>query len=225
MSYNTFSPIVTNGLVLYLDAANTKSYPGSGTNWIDLSGNGNNGTLVGATFSNSNSGIISLNGVDNYISVPDSISWNFTTSVTVECWIYINSYGPGGVMFMHQQNGTDVGGFEFWSQNNNLIRFNKNSSENIITSSAVFSTGRWNHVVATVEGSIGKIYLNSTLVGGTSIATLPDDVSGQLRIGGYSNVGFYELNGKISQVRIYKNKSLSSSEVLQNYNATKNRFI
>ena len=50
--------IVTDGLVLCLDAANPRSYPGSGTSWLDLSGQGNNGTLNGPTFSNDNSGFL-----------------------------------------------------------------------------------------------------------------------------------------------------------------------
>jgi len=60
--------IVTSGLVLQLDAANTKSYPGSGTTWTDLSGNGNNGTLTNSpTFSSANGGIFTFNGTNQFI--------------------------------------------------------------------------------------------------------------------------------------------------------------
>ena len=62
-------PIVTDGLVLCLDAANPKSYPGSGTTWTDLSGNGNNGTLVnGVGYNSDNGGSLSFDGVNDYVS-------------------------------------------------------------------------------------------------------------------------------------------------------------
>ena len=75
----SFSPrIVTDGLVLYLDAANQRSYPGSGTTWSDISRGGNNGTLVnGPTFDPGNGGSIVFDGVDDYVSIPDI---NFTTA-------------------------------------------------------------------------------------------------------------------------------------------------
>ena len=63
--------IVTNGLVLCLDAGNTKSYPGSGTAWTDLSGRGNNGTLTnGPTYSSTNGGSVVFDAVDDYVTVP-----------------------------------------------------------------------------------------------------------------------------------------------------------
>ena len=67
--------IVENGLVLHLDAADSNSYPGSGTVWTDLSGNGYNGTLTnGPTFSSSNRGGIVLDGTNDYIYRSASIN-------------------------------------------------------------------------------------------------------------------------------------------------------
>ena len=68
MAYRNGPKIVTDGLVLCLDAAIGKSYPGSGTTWYDLSGNGNNGTIVNATFNSSNNGTIYLDGTDDYVN-------------------------------------------------------------------------------------------------------------------------------------------------------------
>lgn len=69
IAYNT--TIVREGLVLHLDAANVKSYPGSGTVWKDLSGNGNNGTLVnGVGYNSANNGVFTLDGIDDYINIP-----------------------------------------------------------------------------------------------------------------------------------------------------------
>jgi hypothetical protein len=90
--------IVTSGLVLNLDATNIISYPKTGTNWIDMSSYGNNCSLAnGASFSNGNGGNISLDGTDDYISVPKTLS-GFTYNIhydldwTIECWIYTATY-------------------------------------------------------------------------------------------------------------------------------------
>lgn len=70
----SFSPrAVTNGLILSLDAANTRSYPGSGTVWTDLSRSGINGTLTnGPTFNTANGGNIVLDGTDDYVNCSNS---------------------------------------------------------------------------------------------------------------------------------------------------------
>ena len=68
MSISGGPDIVENGLVLHLDAADTNSYPGSGTLWTDLSGNGNNGTLTnGPAYSSNNKGYFSFDGTDDYV--------------------------------------------------------------------------------------------------------------------------------------------------------------
>jgi len=90
--YNNGPKIVTSGLVLALDAGNTKSYPGSGTVWTDLSGNGNTGTLTnGPTFNSSNGGSIVFDGVDDFVNIPYNTYWNTNvfgtaTNFTLECW-------------------------------------------------------------------------------------------------------------------------------------------
>ena len=69
MAFNRGPKIVTQGLVLALDAASNNSYPGSGTTWKDLSGNNNTGTLVnGPTFSSANGGTFILDGSNDYIN-------------------------------------------------------------------------------------------------------------------------------------------------------------
>ena len=67
--------IVTDGLVLAIDAANTKSYPGSGTTWYDISRNNSNGSLVnGSTFSSENLGTVTFNGVDQYYNLEKNLN-------------------------------------------------------------------------------------------------------------------------------------------------------
>lgn len=99
MAYSDGPKIVTNGLVLSLDAGDRNSYPGSGTTWFDVSGNNNHCGLVnGATYSSTkNKGTIDLDGINDYISVPKTLN-GFTYNIhydlnwTIEHWIYTDPY-------------------------------------------------------------------------------------------------------------------------------------
>jgi hypothetical protein len=90
MAGNVAPNTVTNGLVLYLDAGNTNSYPGTGTSWRDISGNSNNGTLTnGPTFNSANLGSIVLDGTDDYVNCGNNSSINITgTGLTLSAWVY-----------------------------------------------------------------------------------------------------------------------------------------
>ena len=85
-----YSPkIVTDGLVLCLDAGNNKSYPSSGTAWNDLSGNNNNGTLTnGPTFTGSFGGSIVFDGTNDYVDLGNISQLKPTTQITVSAWVY-----------------------------------------------------------------------------------------------------------------------------------------
>jgi len=215
--------IVTNGLVLNLDAANPRSYPQpyNGTTWTDLSGNGNNGTLVnGVAYTGSNGGALVFEGISDYVSISYSPTLNFTTGFSCDFWVYSNS--GGSPMFIHQQNGSTVGGFEIYSTSNNRIYFNKNANITLVVSDVSFIRNAWTYVTCTADGTTASIYVNSTNVKSAS-ATLPDNVNGILRIGDWVGSSVYQLNGKMSTMRLY-NRALTPSEVLQNFNATRARF-
>ncbi len=203
--------VVTNGLVLYLDAANRKSYPGTGTAWNDLSGQGNNGTLTnGPTFSSTNGGSIVFDGVDDYVSIPDI---NFTAA-TIDIWVYINAYSAGGAVFVYQSSN----GFEVWTDLSGFIRYNKNPSTGL-TSGPGFTLNSWNNIIATSDGTVNKLYLNSTNIGSTN-GGIFDNTNGDIRISGY---GGYMVNGRCPMLRIY-NRALTAAEVTQNFNALRTRF-
>ena len=88
MAFNYSPKISTDGLVLCLDAANTKSYPGSGTVWSDLSRGGNNGTLTnGPTFNSGNGGSIVFDGVNDYVDCGVS-NISLPINITLISWIY-----------------------------------------------------------------------------------------------------------------------------------------
>ena len=204
--------IVTSGLVLNLDAANKDSYPGTGTTWYDLSGNGNNGTLLNGVGFNpyQNGGTLTFDGVDDYVSIPDI---NFTTA-TIDIWVYINAYSAGGAVFVYQSSN----GFEVWAGTDNIIRYNKNPSTGL-TSGPGFTVNSWNNIVATSDGTTNRLYLNNVNIGSTN-GGIFDNTSGDIRISGY---GGYMVNGRCSILKMY-NRALSATEISQNFNASKGRF-
>jgi hypothetical protein len=99
--YKNTPPIVTSGLVLNLDAANIKSYPGSGTTWTDLSGNRLNGTLNNNTYNTLGGGNISFNGSNSVVGLGDNDLFSFTSGggvdlpFSVSCWVRLTAYGTG----------------------------------------------------------------------------------------------------------------------------------
>ena len=102
VSYN--SSIVTNGLVLCLDAGNPRSYPGSGTAWYDVSGNNKTGTLVnGPSYNSSNGGSFVFDGVDDYVNVNNFNVSHGTSNFTYSCWAYLSGKPSLGTIF---ENGS-----------------------------------------------------------------------------------------------------------------------
>ena len=87
MSGSISRKLVTDGLILYIDAANSKSYPDSGTTWFDLTSNNNNGVLTnGPTFDSANGGSIVFDGVDDYVKPPAASLFQFT-DFTLASWV------------------------------------------------------------------------------------------------------------------------------------------
>ena len=237
MSYNTFTPIVTNGLVLYLDAANTKSYPGSGTSWLDLSSNVNNGTLVGSpAFSSSNGGVLTFNG-SQYGTIPAVSSLAFNDNFSISVWVKVNSisgagysgfagrFGPtnnygGYLLECNNQNGGNK--FAFVVGNNGGIGVNNFRRLN---SDITITFGSWYNIVGTNTSGLNKLYVNSQLQSATSSFNVVTNSSQLFAIGRvYADFNSYYHNGSIGNISVY-NRQLTDAEVLQNYNATKTRYI
>ena len=212
-----YSPkTVTNGLVLSLDAANTKSYPKSGTTWTDLSGNSNTGTLTnGPTFSGANGGSIVYDGTNDYTStnfkpsgersyfiwvkfssLTHSSGYQLTGTQESNAFTYIGIENGGGIYYYA---GASTGG----SIGNPVT---VNTWVNI--GFALFPDGSRRVYKNGIE-----IHYNTGGLGGT--ATL------EFSVGCVNQTHF--ITGNISQVSIY-NRAITSTEVLQNYNATKSRF-
>jgi hypothetical protein len=217
--------IVTNGLVLALDAANVRSYPGSGTSWFDLSGNGNTGTLVnGPTFNSENGGSIVFDGVNDYGTLGNTTILNsgLTSSSFSSWWKYVG-----------QGTGSDKRGFVLESANfhysllvntNGTLGVHINTTDNSTQFVPGFipTIGRWYYSSIVWDGINLIVYIDSVEVGrrsqsGTSL------IVQNLRIGTYRDNNNRWWLGNIAQVSIY-NRALSPQEVQQNFNAARNRF-
>ena len=217
--------IVTDGLVLSVDAADKTSYPGSGTTWTDLSGNGNNGTFAGdPAFNSSYGGVIEFDGTGDYITISDSSDWNIGTSdFAIEMWINTDSVGSTVALFNHYESSNvdlriihhDSLGLLFYVNNTTY----PTNGQNAITLTA----NAWHHIVFTRVASTLKYYLDNTVVATqASFTTNIQDYSGALEIGRVEQSPSFD--GEIAITRFYVGRGLSEKEVLQNFNAQRGRF-
>ena len=235
--------IISDGLIFYLDAANTRSYSGSGTFWYDLSGTGNTAYLInGPSFSGAGgSSIISCDGTNDYIEVIDNLSLDFgLNNFTVEYWAkkteattgYENIWGPnkwntGGLpgtnewlMSIGSAFGANGDEFGFYIESGSTIYGITNSTYTLLNN--------WKQYLGVRSGESLLLYSNGVAIGtsspsGMSSSTSVNNVSGRnLRI---NNSALDQLYTKADNaiLRIY-NRALSATEILQNYNATRKRF-
>ena len=213
--------IVTSGMVLFLDANNTNSYPGSGTIWYDLTGNGNTGTLTnGPTFNSENGGSIVFDGVDDYVNVANASSLN-SSAQTISVW-YNATTIPG-------RAATVIGKHDVAGSNNGYNIFASNLTEIKVGSTTygagpgTGTSGVWYLLtLAYTANSSMTCYINGVSSGTTAIGNL--SISSQpFRIGRSVDSFWSAFTGKISIVTVY-NRQLSDSEILQNFNATRARF-
>ena len=222
--------IITSGCVLSLDAADKLSYKGSGTTWKDLSGNNNTGTLTnGPTFSAGNQGSIVFDGVDDYVNCGSNSSLNLG-SLTLSAWVKastnVSTYRA--IIADESITGASTWNYRLYIlQSSGLVAFDvSGGGYSGVSSTYAINNNQWYHICAvrTSPGGTQNLYINGILNNSssdtTSITTLSYAVwIGRSPFGG----GVYPFSGNISQVSIY-NRSLTATEVLQNYNATKSRF-
>ena len=218
--------IVTDGLVLALDAANPKSYPGSGTTWFDLSGNGNNGTIVNSpTFAN---GSFAFNGTTQYIdagtyqynTAQGSISFWFklTSSIAIPHSGNIRPWGKSTDFEARWGGGTTTSGASLAVDLGASI--GPPATLQSIQNSWLNTS--WYNVVTTWDTSTltSKMYIQGQLNASGSCATALTSLTGNFYIG-RSPLAYYA--GNISNFNAY-NRELSVSEVQQNFNALRGRY-
>lgn len=227
IAYNT--SIVRNGLVLHLDAANIKSYPGSGTTWFDLSGNGNNGTNANMTYSQTVRGEFFFNNSSSVSTIPNSPSLNPTTGLTIESWVNFSGndndfiFEKGNVntqfsLFSHGGVLNDIMFRTYHVGDGSYHDFSVNKSTVGIT------TGKWYHLVGSWDGSFKRLFVNGVQVlQGAKTGNLVSTTQGAAvgRFGG-TTTGYY-WGGFISKVSVY-NRGLTASEIRTNFEALRGRY-
>ena len=214
---------ITSGLILSLDAGNTKSYQSGSTTWFDKSGNANNGTLTnGPTFSSANGGSIVFDGVDDYIQI--STSPNLTNPLTICTFINTSVItGSNQVIYGPSANGQD----NWLSISNNRAQIFATQTSDVnnfsVTGTTVIQANIWYHITGIVNNNVISIYVNGVFeVASAAQAFTVGGWNSTARIGQRAT-GQFPFNGRIACVQGY-NRALSAQEILQNYNATKSRF-
>jgi hypothetical protein len=208
----------TDLLVLHLDAANTRSYPGSGNTVYDLSGSGNTSALTnGPTYLSSNLGAFVLDGSNDYILVNSQANILSKTAYTKIAFIYISNFST--------VNNIISGGFSgqhaFWMFGTDKLNAGHNGSWNTVVGATSISLNTWYFAAVTYSDSTGwKLYLNGR-EDGTSASTTTFTGNQEISIGSYSTAN--NFTGRIASVQVY-NRALTATEIFQNYHATKGRY-
>jgi hypothetical protein len=228
ISYNP--RIVTDGLRVAYDAGNIKSYPGSGTTWTDLSGNGNNGTLVnGVGYNSGNLGSLSFDGVNDYVNIPFNAStMNFSLAQTICMWLrpatgsntgrrnpYNQAYGGPGTLTYETNGGIN---YYFGTNGGNSTPYvGRGSGFTVAANETAFisvtrdqatNVCNWykNGVLITTADSGGY----ASTANGTSPILIGDGYAGKFL-------------GNIFDCKVY-NRALTAQEIQQNFNATRSRY-
>jgi len=205
--------IVDNGLVLCLDTSNSKSYPGSGTTWTDLTVNQYNATLISSpTYSSSNNGILTFNGSSQY----SSVSIPSLTDYSISFWVNVISLPGGELQLFGSPN--DVSGISFINSGGWRWHSWSGASSRLGT---FVTTGTWCNFIMTATGSTTKFYLNSQ-----NTDTFNNKISWSAGTAYFCAVnpstGRY-LNASLGNISFY-NRVLTDSEISQNFNAFRGRY-
>lgn len=214
--------VVTSGLLVNYDAGNTASYPGSGTTWTDLSGNGTNATLVnGPTFDASNGGCIVFDGTNDYASLTRPSAIVTGGAITVSVWVRWTTTGTSiaTIQAIVDNNHTGSQGF--------VIQDRPDLTPKIVGFNGANSTyqvgdGTWHHVVGTNDQTNSKVYIDGVLHAQVAQAGMPN-VQALITLGCWQSGPSRFLNGRIAQFQMYS-RALTADEVMQNFLAHKSRY-
>ena len=229
--------IVTDGLTFAVDAANPDSYVSGSTIWKDQIANQNNGTLTnGPIFDSDNGGSIDFDGVDDYIDCGDNDNLSFGDGSTdspfsISAWIKIGQTTAQGIVTKYG-SGSSTREYTFYTTGGKLrLLLWGNGTNNFATGTTTFATDTWYHVACTYDGRGGSTAYNGITLYINGIAESVTTSGGSYTAMSNTSQPVYLgkenaklIQGKISNTHIY-NRLLSSTEILHNYNALKNRFI
>lgn len=216
-------PLVTEGLVLNLDASNAASYPGSGTAWTDLSGNGRNGTLTGGpTYSSADGGSIVFDGSNDFVQCSGSLT---VTEATFVIWIRRN--GPqdyfDGIIYSRSATATGLSFFV----TTNKISYTWNDAVDTYTwdSGLTIPDLTWCMIAVSVTSTSAKAYLcqSSGITSATNTVSHTSTTLDDIKIGWDDLNSSRFFKGNIGVAMLY-DRALSANEISQNFNSLKGRY-
>jgi hypothetical protein len=235
MAVNYSPGIVTNGLTVLLDSMNSKSYPGTGNTWFDISGNNNHGTM--SNFTGPSAGSVSgydtntkwmmfdrhLGGSDgasnNVVNIANSATLKdclCQNGMTMSMWLRISS---AVCTAMTKWDGS----WEIYYCSPLVFRTQgTGGSDGTSSYSSTSYVNAWSNIVATHNGDTRKLYFNGVEILSDNNFIAGQNTTNGVSVGGYSN-GNYAFVGAMPCYSLY-NRVLSSSEILQNFNAVRGRF-
>ncbi len=229
-STNETDLIDDTDLELHLDADSfpekgESGYSNTPSTWTALTGS--NGTISGAVFDSELGNWLDFDGSNDSVSVPHDVAFNSSTDISFEVWV--NRDGTTEDTIISKGTGGSTNYFFIYNPSNGYYYYNYVSGGGVKTGTSGLSTGKWEHVVLSIDGSGNKkIYVNgedkSTAIG--SVGTTDTTDTGALNIGGangYTATALAGFGGKIGQFRIY-GSALTQDQVRQNFNFTKNDY-
>lgn len=215
-------PIVTNGLVLNLDAGNYRSYPKSGTTWTDISNNNNNGTLInGPVYNPENGGNIVFDGTNDSVNTGINQLPSGTQNRTTQIWFKRTNTGTADVLFGYGNLSPNGSTFGAYIDASNLIYFwGYNSDTSILYT---ITSGIWYNLAFTLSSGVLIAYVNGVQTATFSPTISTVLVASILGSNNYEGANYNNFHGNIATYMVY-NRALSAQEVSQNYMSLKSRF-
>jgi hypothetical protein len=218
MSTHAGPNTIDTNVRIHLDAGNSLSYPGSGTTWTDLSGNGNTGTLTdGPTYSSTQKGILNFNGSTNYVIGTMPL---ISGPTTIEAVVKLNNVSSLQTIFTQGQNIISFSCGMVVISNN--LRFRNNNNDYALSSPQTLSTGQWYHFVLT-SGANGTVGYVNGISNGSTIQTITSNSVTTYNIGRRPASSTEFLNGSISFVKVYS-VEVTQNDVWQMFNAVRGRY-
>ena len=218
--------IITNGLALAVDAGSTRSYPGSGTTTTSLVSSNIGSLINGVGFSSDNGGAFTFDGSNDFISFDTTLTFS-SANLTSVAWVKLDSYlSQNSTIGFSPDSGTT--GFRLYAISTaSLGVWTRNGTGGGVTAIATTNgipLNEWVQVTFVLNGTNGIIYKNGVAILSGTFTQTPNALSSApVWLSRYSGGG-YVLDGKTASALLY-NRTLTAAEVLQNYNAQKNRFI
>lgn len=229
--------IITEGLILALDAGAPRSYPGTGTVWSDVSGEDNHATSQASA--SATAGIFNSDGyfnltesADVFFLIPGLNNYDFDDRISIEFWVK-NTGGDYRAVVQNSDSSSgssdtvDVrfGREDYYGGGNNgtMCNFSMKLAGTQTGIQFPVALNTWTHVHCNYEGSAIKVYLNGVVFASAAATGGIDQVANDFKLFRHYTTG-EDLVNPFASIKIY-NVALSAENVLQNYKATKNRFI